>query len=169
MSDNLEPRVSVLENSVSTLSEDVRLLYDAVKEQGLQLSKGFSDLGEKMRDQTKPNWGNIIAGIGLVIVLVGAILAPVWMSFNNVRNRIEDNQNAIASINSDRLVSAYDKGKLETKIDSLKAEIDNVEQRLKMHMASGNNHPEGVISQINELKGQLLAIKSTLELLTKNK
>ena len=143
---NLEPRVSVLEHSVSTLTDDVRLLHHTVKQQGVQLTKGFADLSDKMRESNKPNWGNIIAAIGLVIVLVGAILAPVWMSFSNVNKRIDNNYSDIGTIYDGRLKNEYHRGVLETQIAAVKQEIKNVEDRLVKHMRSGNNHPEGVIS-----------------------
>lgn len=105
----LEPRVSVLEEGQKALSADVLALSQTVKEQGAQLTNAISRLADnqytssrelidKVNNLSKTDWQTIIAAIGVVILLIGAISTPIWMNFTYIDKTVTDKDARISKL-----------------------------------------------------------------------
>lgn len=90
----LEPRVSVLEKGQEALQKDLISLTSSVKDQGLQLTAAIaklsdtvhertSILSEKMSNQQKTDWQTLFTAAGVVLLIISAVLTPIWMKFTD--------------------------------------------------------------------------------------
>lgn len=114
-STNLDNRVTTLEiqlrnltDDVTSIAQDVKELSISVKQQGENMSKNIELQNEKLsfaiqnshekldkslsevkRDlqkKSETNWSVILASVSVVVVLVTAVLSPLWYHHNeNVR------------------------------------------------------------------------------------
>lgn len=94
-SSNLEPRLSSLETSVESLTGDVRGLMHSIDS-----LRGMVEAGNRTQ------WGTIISGIGLSVVIIGAIgsafIAPLAISTQGHEQILYDRGITIESV-KDRL------------------------------------------------------------------
>lgn len=115
---DLLPRVSVLERGQDAIQRDIISLSETVKEQGVQLSNAvikmgeihqqtFNDLSKEIGSASKTDWQTFWTMIGTIMLIVAAIMAPVWMNFTYV-----DRENA-------RLTTLVNEIK-ETQIENIK-------------------------------------------------
>ena len=92
---DLLPRVSVLERGQDAIQRDIISLSETVKEQGVQLSNAvikmgeihqqtFNDLSKEIGSASKTDWQTFWTMIGTIMLIVAAIMAPVWMNFTYV-------------------------------------------------------------------------------------
>lgn len=103
---SLAPRVSILEKGQEAIQQDLLNLSTAVKEQGVQLTNAitklsdnhnstYNALADKISNINKTDWQGFWTMVTVIVMLVAAVLAPVWMNFNNQANLIYDNSKRI--------------------------------------------------------------------------
>lgn len=136
---DLLPRVSVLERGQDAIQRDIISLSETVKEQGVQLSNAvikmgeihqqtFNDLSKEIGAVGKTDWQTFWTMIGTLVVIIAAIMAPVWMSFTYVdKNATEMNSN-IKEIKAAQIENIKNIAKLEMKLEM-------------MEKANEKNHP----------------------------
>lgn len=92
---DLLPRVSVLERGQDAIQRDIISLSETVKEQGVQLSNAvikmgeihqqtFNNLSKEIGSVGKTDWQTFWTMIGTIMLIIAAIMAPVWMNFSYV-------------------------------------------------------------------------------------
>lgn len=123
MSHELEPRVSVLEKGQEALQRDLSQLTTAVRDQGTQLTMAiakladntnanFTQLAEKLSSSQKTDWHmfwqTLFTGVGIVVVLLGACFAPVWMSITYHHETIHEIKASVAEIQKTTNQNAID-------------------------------------------------------------
>lgn len=124
----LLPRVSVLERGQDAIQRDIVSLSQTVKEQGAQLSNAVIRMGEIHREtfdslskdinaSSKTDWQTFWTMIGTIMLIIAAIMAPVWMSFNNVdKENIRVSEN-IKRINDEQIENIKSITRIETKLE----------------------------------------------------
>lgn len=95
------PRISVLEKSQEAIARDLISLSHSVKSQGEQLTAAilslsqtqnanYNALAEKIGANNLTDWTSFWSMVGVVLILVGMLLAPAYLmnTFNN--EKIQD-------------------------------------------------------------------------------
>lgn len=124
----LESRIDVLEISVASLTNDVRDLAGLIKEQSHSFSTAILEAkkdadektkiltGEIMKSRT-PHWGNIIAGLGLALLIVGGLYYPINKS-------LDTNNEDIKVLKNAREEDAYHRGLVDAQLEILRNKND---------------------------------------------
>lgn len=111
---SLVPRVSVLERGQEAIQRDLITLSHAVKDQGLQLTSAltkltevhhssFNILNEKISSTGKTDWQSFWTMAGTLIVIVAAIMSPVWMQFNQVEKNFSNMNEQLSEIKTTQI------------------------------------------------------------------
>lgn len=129
----LEPRVSVLEKGQIELQRELGQLSVMVKEQGAQLTNAIANLSqnqsnnskelfEKINSLSRTDWQTILTFVGVLIVLIGAILTPVWMSFNFIDSKLESLTEQVNRHEVRHFDSLEERAILRTKLELIERE-----------------------------------------------
>lgn len=132
---NLEPRVTALEVNLKVISDDIKDLASSVRQQGDNVNQALLmqaanltnaitsakdtfdqqivKISDKIGESGRPQWANIIAFVGLIVLMVGGVLYPI----NRELNRHED---AIMEIEHSWREQAYTNGVMEERTSTLK-------------------------------------------------
>lgn len=128
---NLAPRVSILEKGQEAIQRDLISLSHSVKEQGLQLthaitkvSEGnqtaFNNLSEKISNSNKTDWQTFWTMIGTIVVIIAAIMAPVWMSFSYVDKNATEMNNNMKEIKAAQIENIKNIASIQTELKYIK-------------------------------------------------
>lgn len=135
---SLEPRISILEKGQEALQANVSELSTAVKEQGRQLYEAFNKMSEiqtnnfrelhekigesnnKISENNKTDWATIWTMIGTLVLIIGAIFAPVWMYFNVIAKEQESMKSAIEKLENFTITSIKERTELKARLDCIK-------------------------------------------------
>lgn len=128
---NLSPRVSILEKGQEAIQRDIITLSHSIREQGSQLTNAltkisesnqntFNTLSEKISSINKTDWRTFWTMIGTLVVIIAAIMAPVWMSFTYVdKNATEMNSN-LKEIKATQIENIKNIASLQTELKYIK-------------------------------------------------
>lgn len=125
---DLLPRVSVLEQGQDAIQRDINSLSETVKEQGVQLSNAvikmgeihqqtFNDLSREISAVGKTDWQTFWTMIGTLVVIIAAIMAPVWMSFTNVEKNETQLSETVKEIKQTQIENIKYITELKTKLE----------------------------------------------------
>jgi predicted PurR-regulated permease PerM len=124
---NLSPRVSILEKGQEAIQRDIITLSHSIREQGSQLTNTltkisesnqntFNTLSEKISSINKTDWQSFWTMIGTLVVIIAAIMAPVWMSFTYVNSNAEQMNEAIKEIKATQIENIKYIASLQTEL-----------------------------------------------------
>ena len=116
---NISQRVTVLEVGLSSLSDTVKDLAHVVKSESHEVNKHISRLSDKFTDAQTPNWGNWIAFAAVLIILLGAITTPIWLSFAHTEQDIIRNEQNIKYLLDSHMKDVYNNGKQDARLKNL--------------------------------------------------
>ena len=128
---NIVPRVSILEKGQEAIQKDIISLSHSIKEQGLQLSNTltkmseynqitFGTLSDKLGNVNKTDWQTFWTMIGTLVVIIAAIMAPVWMSFSYVEKGTNEMNTNIKEIKAAQIENIKTIASLQTEINHIK-------------------------------------------------
>lgn len=127
---NTESRVTALEAGQQALHRDVTSLGLIVKEQGNHLSNAidklidshnlsFSQLSDKINSVGKTDWTTFWTMIGTLILIIGAISTPVWITFNSIDKAMEKEDKQIERLSDFTISSIKDQTELKVRIENI--------------------------------------------------
>ena len=128
---NLVPRVSILEKGQEAIQRDIIALSHSIKEQGAQLSNtltkmseydqiNFSTFSDKLNNVNKTDWQSFWTMIGTLVIIIAAIMAPVWMSFTYVDKNMNQMNDHIKDQKSAQIENIKNIASLQTELRLLK-------------------------------------------------
>lgn len=131
---NLAPRVSILEKGQEAIQRDIISLSHSIKEQGTQLTNAltklsdsnqstFNSISEKLNNYGKTDWQSFWTMIGTLIVIIAAIMSPVWMSFIYVDKNATEMNNNMKEIKAAQIENIKNIASLQTEIKYIKEGI----------------------------------------------
>ena len=124
VSNAIEPRISSLETAVSALTSDVSKIANAV-----------DALRSSLSDQQRPQWGNLIAAIGVGIIVVSAIgasfISPLSIQIGYQQKVLDERGNTIESL-QDRMrevenAANTNRRLADTEISTLRRDLERVD------------------------------------------
>lgn len=128
---NIVPRVSILEKGQEAIQRDIISLSHSIKEQGLQLSGTltkmseynqitFGNLSEKLGNVNKTDWQSFWTMIGTLVIIIAAIMAPVWMSFTYVDKTNTEMNSNLKEVKSAQIENIKNIASLQTELRIMK-------------------------------------------------
>lgn len=94
MNSELSPRVSALEVGVRTLSNEMESVKVSVDRVSSNVIAGFAEIRRDFSNSGRTNWGWVIAGIAVIVALVGAVgtawVRPLQQVDENFSTRIRE-------------------------------------------------------------------------------
>lgn len=129
--EDLVPRVSILEKGQEAIQRDIISLSHSIKEQGTQLSNAltkmsdynqitFGALSEKLGSINKTDWQSFWTMIGTLVIIIAAIMAPVWMSFTYVDKTTNEINSNMKEIKATQIENVKNIASLQTELRLIK-------------------------------------------------
>ncbi len=87
----LEAGQRALQQSIKDLAEIVADQASAAANEHRQTRAEITMLGDKMAAVGKPNWNVVVSGVGIVLLIIGALFAPTQLQLSEIKG----NQNQI--------------------------------------------------------------------------
>jgi hypothetical protein len=133
----MEPRITALEIGQENLYREVSSLTSAVKDQGYQLTQSISKLAEasnanyqtvleKINTQGKTDWQTFWTMIAAVIMILGAISTPIWITFSEIDKNFIKQELSIDKIEKITFESIKDRAELNVKLEYQQKTLDKI-------------------------------------------
>jgi hypothetical protein len=126
MDNELSPRVSALEVGVRTLSNELESVKTSVDRLSSNVVAGFAEIRRDSATSSRTNWGWVIAGIAVIVSLMGAVgtawVRPLELSANGIERRLsvvesrQNETNELSTRTDERLRVYRETGILPTSI-----------------------------------------------------
>jgi hypothetical protein len=157
---HLEPRISILEKGQESLQRDLSNLASSVERQGThlehaigKLNDSFSTISERITSAAKTDWQTVLTLIGIIIIVLGAVMTPVWLSLNNTNTNVDRNYKLIEVLQTEQ----HENIRINTIVEYHNKRLDLIESKLE-NMWSNQDHLE-YVQNVKEYNDVLIATR----------